>query len=310
MVRWNVKFGVTPPVVEETKQPRWRPPRAARGRPYDRRRECPPRGCGAQVVHERHDHARGRRNPIFQTLHDEKWDPVGGLHPVILRRRAVCCSRGGGRCGPAFHLTKDLLCRCRIGDELLGRLETVGLGRVLTDQAWSALTISGSGAMSPTPANRMTLRTRSGRSAARHRATRLLKPWPSRCTGPEPSASMTAATSAARVCNVRPASRPALEPVPRGLTAIAQNPACAMRWPRSAKYEASSPPPGINTTASPVPSSRNSLLASPTSTSRFDGTNHLVWCRDAERHAQRPGSEQCEPPGPLERDVGQHDFTE
>jgi hypothetical protein len=22
-----------------------------------------------------------------------------------------------------------------------------------------------------------------------------------------------------------------------------------------------------------------------------------VWCRDAERHAQRPGSEQCEPPG-------------
>ena len=75
----------------------------------------------------------GRGNAIFQTLHDEKWDLVGGLHPVIQRRRAVCCSLGGGRCGPAFHLTKDFWCRCRIGDELFGRLKTVGLGRVLTE---------------------------------------------------------------------------------------------------------------------------------------------------------------------------------
>ena len=66
-------------------------------------------------------------------------------------------------------------------------------------------------------------------------------------------------------------------------SATARNPARTMRWPRPSKYEASSPPPGINTTASPVPSSRNSILASPTSTSPLDGTNHLVWCRDARR---------------------------
>lgn len=75
----------------------------------------------------------GRGNAIFQTLHDEKWDMFGGLHPVILRRCAVCCSLGRGRGGPAFHLTKDFSCPCRIGDELFGRLKAVGLGRVLTE---------------------------------------------------------------------------------------------------------------------------------------------------------------------------------
>lgn len=72
----------------------------------------------------------GRSNAVLQTLHDEKCYVVGWLHPVVLRRRTICCALGGGRRRPALHLTKNLFCRCRIGDECFGRLGTVGLGRV------------------------------------------------------------------------------------------------------------------------------------------------------------------------------------
>jgi hypothetical protein len=73
-----------------------------------------------------------RGDAVFQTLHDENRHVLGRLHPVILRRRAVGGSLGGGRGRPPFHLTKDCMGRCRIGDESFGRFETLGLARVLT----------------------------------------------------------------------------------------------------------------------------------------------------------------------------------
>ena len=100
-----------------------------------------------------------RSEAVFQTLDDKKWQLPGRFHPVVLRCRTVSGPLGGGG-RPALHLTKDLMCRCRITDRTKARA-------------------------------------------------------------------------------------------------------------RSAKYDASIPPPGINTTGSPAPSARNSILASPTSIALF-----------------------------------------
>ena len=77
------------------------------------------------------------------------------------------------------------------------------------------------GAMRPPAASRVTLRTSEGRSTARQRATRLPKAWPTRCAGPQSTASMTPATSAARSCTVMPSSEPLL----RGKTLVHGAPA-------------------------------------------------------------------------------------
>ena len=73
-----------------------------------------------------------RSDAVFQPLHNEKWYLLGGLHPVILRRRAVGGSLGGGTGWPALHLTKDVMCCRWIADKSFGRFKTLGLGRVLT----------------------------------------------------------------------------------------------------------------------------------------------------------------------------------
>src|SRR5262245_16099725 len=87
----------------------------------------------------------GRGDAVHQTLHDEKWYLPGWIHPIVLRRRAVCCSLGGGQRGPTLHLTQNPFCRGGIGDELFGRLETVGLCRVLSKPCLECLDDPGLG---------------------------------------------------------------------------------------------------------------------------------------------------------------------
>src|SRR5712671_1041967 len=91
------------------------------------------------------------------------------------------------------------------------------------------------GPMRPPAASRATLRTTEGRSAAKQRATRLPKAWPTRCAGPQSIACRTSATSTAKSCKLMSSSEPRLSPVPRMLTEMVCNPPAASTRAKSSK---------------------------------------------------------------------------
>ena len=145
--------------------------------------------------------ARRRRFVIGPPLDHESWGRSGA--PPLFERHTAAGREVGGQDPPANIRPAPSIFGSDAGDsQRAPSTVTRSLPFILTSVALRKCVPSGvEGAMRPPAASRVTLRTSDGRSAAKQRATRLPKAWPTRCAGPQSIASTTPATSAAKSCS-------------------------------------------------------------------------------------------------------------